>query len=131
MILVELDRQTVERLIEEKKDRIVQLDGEMTSLVSEVKRLEGALEGDTKDLKAGRPSLILPPKTHSGRIKRGESERLIVEFLSNNRAGAVGLGDLSKATGVKYNTAARIIRILADTKKIDSVNGKWIWANKG
>jgi predicted transcriptional regulator len=131
MIFVELDRQTVERLIEEKRDRITQLDGEMTNLISEANRLEAALQADTKDLKAGRPSLAEPPKTGSGRIKRGESERLIVEFLSSNRAGAISLADLCKATGVKYGTAARIIRQLSEQKRIDEVNGKWIWGNKG
>jgi hypothetical protein len=131
MIVVELDRQTVERLIEEKRERVTQLDGEMTSLIAEVNRLEAALKDDTKDLKAGRPSLTEPPKTESGRIKRGESERLIVEFLSSNRAGAVSLADLCKATAVKYGTAARIIRQLSESKRIDEVNGKWIWGNKG
>jgi hypothetical protein len=131
MILVELDRGTVEYLISEKRNRVEQLDGEMTFLVAEIKRLEAALEGDSKDFKAGRPSLTGPPKTGSGRIKRGESERLIVEYLSNNRAGAASLKDLSAATGVKYNTCARIIRVLSEAKKVDEVNGKWIWANKG
>jgi hypothetical protein len=130
MITVELDRQTIERLIEEKNDRIIQLDGEMVSLKSEVERLQAALRGDIKDFEAGRPSLTGPGKTISGRAKYGESKRLIAEYLANHARGAMSPKELAAATGVNYNTAFRAVQMLAETKKIMPVAGKWIWAKK-
>jgi hypothetical protein len=128
-ILVELDRQTVERLIDEKCERLEQLDGEMTSVSAEITRLKAALEAAKNGSEPKSSGLPVPPaKTPTGRAKRGESEKLIVNFFRAAKPNAVSVAKLVKMTGLKYGTANRIVHLLAEQKKVKSVNGQWAWA---
>ena len=128
-ILVELDRMTVERLIEEKSQRLDQLDCEITSVAEEISRLKAALEAAKNGSTQKPPNLPIPPaKTPGGRTKRGESEKMIIAFFRAAKPNAVSVAKMVKMTGLKYGTANRIVHILATHKKVKSVNGEWVWA---
>ena len=117
---VELDRSTIERLIEEKEQRASQLDGELTSLTNEIIALKKAISNQP-ELPA--VSEISP----SGRNKRGQSARIIEEYLKVSGLAPITLKDLSKSTKTSYATAIRIVNNLRDQGKVKSENGNWSW----
>lgn len=121
--MVELDKETIESLISEKEQRLLELDGQMASIQREVDRLKSALNGSRSNAQ-----LSLPTKTQSGRVKRGESEKLITQYLTMQKgAGGVATKEVSESTGVTYGTAHRILNQLLEIGKVKLINGNWIW----
>ena len=120
-VLVELDRSTITRLIEEKETRIIELDGEMTSLDSEVKRLKAAIAGNQPELPQ------VPETSPSGRNKRGQTAHIVEEFLKVNKLRPTTAKDISRATSTSYATALRALNALQAEGKATNKNGEWSW----
>src|SRR5882724_9550127 len=70
----------------------------------------------------------LPALTLSGRVKKGESERLISAFLQNRNGAGAGIHDVAKATSTNYGTARRILQKFVDSGKATKVKGLFRWS---
>lgn len=72
--------------------------------------------------------LETPPKTESGRSKRGETRRLILDYLERMDGKSVGVKEISDATGTKYGSCTRILRDLKEEGLATS--RKRLWARR-
>lgn len=75
--------------------------------------------------------LDTPPKTETGRSKRGETRRLILEYLGRMDGKAVGVKEISDATGTKYGSCTRILRDLKDEGFATSRKRLWARGPRG
>ena len=113
-------------------------DAEMKALDAKIKNLESAL-GDS-GMDDGIPSFEgtppsfgggvtgnHPPKTPEGRIKRGESAKLIGGFLESKNGQGATIKQITDATGTVYGTARRILHDLRKQKLVRARAGVWKW----
>jgi hypothetical protein len=79
--------------------------------------------------RAQAPAATLPPSiiAPSGRVRRGQSEKLIMEYLTKRTDEFEGMTitGIATATGTKYPTVRRIIMEKAGEGQVELVNGFW------
>lgn len=69
----------------------------------------------------------LPALTLSGRVKKGESERLISAFMQSRNGAGASIHDVAKATSTNYGTARRILRKLVESGNATETKGLFRW----
>jgi len=84
-----------------------------------------------------RSSIIGPPnpqpivrieKTPHGRIKKGQSEKLVSDFLKNRNGSGATIKEITAESGTKYGTTRRILNHLKDEDRVQEKSGLWTWA---
>ncbi len=67
-------------------------------------------------------------RTPQGRTRRGESERLTRDFLKQRNGDGATVKEISDATGLKYPTVHRQVKLLREAGYAASdENRKWHW----
>jgi len=72
--------------------------------------------------------LLAPTKTEAGRAKKGESEKLIIEFLKSISPKKTAVKEVSGATKTAYGSCVRILRKLKAEGKAKVTKRQWAWA---
>ena len=62
------------------------------------------------------------------RVAKGETERLVKEYLQSLNGKPVGVKEISNATHTKYGSCVRILRGLAEKNQVLSNKRLWKWA---
>lgn len=70
----------------------------------------------------------------NGRVKRGQSEEILVKFLSSQNGTGATIREINRATGTKYGTTLRLLNIFQDKGWVnrigDSRDSRWAWNPK-
>ena len=75
--------------------------------------------------------LAPPQKSLTGKIKRGEADRLIKEFLQNRNGSGVSVKAIVETTGIGRSTVDRALERLLTLEWIDRApDGRWRWKNE-
>ena len=76
-------------------------------------------------------SFAIPAKTASGRAKKGESEKLIVDYLKSAGQHGAAVKEIAGSTKAAYGSCIRILRKLRSQGDVVSKRRLWHWnANK-
>jgi hypothetical protein len=105
-----------------------ELIAELRELKSNIKRVKAATKTTTDGAAAPiNPQPIgAPRKTPLGRNKRGESMKLITQFLhSQNGSPGATIKEICAATRTAYGTARRILTQLEENGKATNAKGLW------
>lgn len=72
-----------------------------------------------------------PTITANGRVKRGQSEEILTQFLKAQNGKGATIREINRATGTKYGTTLRLLNIFRDkgwVKRVgDSRDSRWSW----
>jgi hypothetical protein len=67
-------------------------------------------------------------KTPHGRIKKGQSQKLIADFLKNRNGSGATIKEITAEAGTVYGTTRRVLKGFQDKHKATVKDGLWAWA---
>jgi DNA invertase Pin-like site-specific DNA recombinase len=76
------------------------------------------------------PLRVVPEKTASGRAKKGESEKLIVDYLKSTGGHGAAVKEIAASTKAAYGSCIRILRKLKQQGDVNSRKRLWYWNAK-
>ncbi len=129
MITIELPESIAERILP-----ILKSEHEVLGI--QIRKIEASLNKETVKARNGAESsgllpLLTPTKTESGRAKKGESEKLIVEYLKSLKTGQrAAVKEISTATNSAYGSCIRILRKLKSSGLVSVRKRLWGWEGK-
>ena len=134
-ITLELTEETARQMLPILEQRQGVLAANLNAINSQITRIKSflgvGLFSASERQKA--PELVLPmprpTKTAHGRIKKGESAKLIMAFLASANGNGATLKEITTGTGTSYGTARRIVIGLANDQKAVHRGEKWFIAN--
>ncbi|MFN2476959.1 MAG: MarR family transcriptional regulator [Chthoniobacterales bacterium] len=66
--------------------------------------------------------------TATGRVQRGQSERVVTEFMKSRNGTGASIKEITKATGTKYGTVHRILTGMATLGWVTRTDdARWQW----
>lgn len=92
------------------------------TLEAKLQRIEERMAKHRTPTKPAKPQL-----TPRGRVKKGQSKPLIVNFVKESNGVGVSIQQIITATGTKYGTIRRILRELEGSQVEQMPNSKWRW----
>lgn len=110
----------VESQLQEAEFRLEQAENEVNQLRDKLKRVRSKVEAVTS-------SAVNPQRAPSGRMRKGESERIILNFLKNRNGTGATLKEIMGATGASYGTARRILLTHAAAGELTELGNKYTW----
>lgn len=120
--LLELLYSTLLAKFDEAQGRRDTAESEMQEIFLKIERVETKLNS----LK-----VIAPPDlTLSGRVKKGDSERLIKLFLQTKNGAGASMKDVMQAAHTKYGTTRRVLKVFIDSGSVIESNGLFKWSVK-
>lgn len=66
-------------------------------------------------------------KTPHGRVKKGQSAKIIMDFLQHRNGRGATLKEISSDTGTNYGTARRVLTLLKTSNLANEDGGLWKW----
>jgi hypothetical protein len=66
-------------------------------------------------------------KTPHGRIRKGQSENLIADFLKKRNGTGATIKEITAETGTVYGTTRRVLQILQNQNRVSVNEGLWKW----
>lgn len=69
-----------------------------------------------------------PDLTLSGRVKKGDSERLIKLFLQTRNSAGASMKDVMESAHTKYGTTRRVLKAFIDSGKVTESGGRFRWS---
>lgn len=132
-ITVELSLDEAERLLSEYREaRNVAIEDlqEAREKVEEISQKITRLEASINGPEFQKDFLSTLQRRPSGRAERGESEKLISDFLKNRNGTGASMKEVCEATGAKYATAYRILHKLEEKNFATEADSKWRWIAK-
>jgi predicted transcriptional regulator len=121
----------------EAREMLDKLELEHGEILLKVHALEERMNRIKKGLGITRESNIMPDgdrltiegpsklKTPSGRIKKGQSERIILEFLAKRNGNGATIKEITSETGTVYGTVRRVLEKLKDKSIVNEDGGLW------
>ena len=99
------------------------------SYKEQVKRLEVKLDRvEQRMLGLHEPAPVTVEVGEGGRVKKGLSEHLIVDFLKASNGIGATVHQIKDATGTTLSTTRRIVNKLANEQKVESAaHSRWKW----
>lgn len=86
---------------------------------------------DRVEAKLDSLKVIDPPDlTLTGRVKKGNSERLIKLFLQTRNSAGASLKDVMASAHTKYGTTRRVLKAFVDSGKVIETDGLFRWSEK-
>ncbi|MFZ1217907.1 MAG: hypothetical protein WAO00_01375 [Chthoniobacterales bacterium] len=115
-------RTTVVAKFQEARERRDRAEAEMHAIAEMVERIEAKLDA----LKVIEP----PDLTLSGRVKKGNSERLIKLFLQAKNSSGASMKEVMESAHTKYGTTRRVLKAFIDSGKVVEKDGLFRWSAK-
>lgn len=112
----------LEKRKKEAEEKIKDLQLEVNEIASRIAQLQMALVDKTA-FKKTETKLERRP---SGRVPRGKSEEVVVDYLKN-QIRALSTADIATSTGATYGTVYRILQGLLNERKVNFESGSWKW----
>lgn len=66
-------------------------------------------------------------KTSSGRAKRGELEKMVINYLVHRNGNGGTTPSIASGIGARYGSTYRVLDILAHQGKVKRHNDLWFW----
>jgi hypothetical protein len=127
--LDDIDNELLGMLLPVLESKLAEAERRRDEAQSEVDYALAKIARVRQKMNAAEMFLELPATTLSGRIKKGESERLISNFLKNRNGSGATVKEVTKATSTTYGTARRILRLFVETGKAVEKSGSFRWNN--
>jgi hypothetical protein len=126
-ITVELTAEMAEQLLPIWEQQRDQKEGELAELKSRINHVREALSDTTAS--GGSFTVVQPivpaAKTAKGRTKRGESKKLIKQFLKMRNGVGATIKEITAETGTAYGTVRRILIQLEGEHSAERHKGLW------
>ena len=122
------DKDLLDLLVPAVEDQLYQAEQRMSCAEEEVKTLRAKLERVRAKVAALTFSVENPQRAPSGRMKKGESERMIQHFLQNRNGTGATLKEVMVATGTTYGTARRILLSFVSGGQVTEARNRFSWA---
>jgi len=124
-----LDSDLLELLISTLESQLVEAETRVNEAQDEVIRIEAKIDRVKAKLEPKRTvsSKIKAVRTLSGRMKKGEAERLISEYLQSRNGTGTTVIAAMKATNTTYGTAYRTLHSLAERGAATEHNKVFHW----
>jgi hypothetical protein len=71
------------------------------------------------------PKVTPPSQTKGGRAKKGETEKVVLEYLRQVNGQGTSLSAISKNTGAKYSSVRRILQVFLTKETVTEKDGLW------
>lgn len=99
---------------------------------SKVEELEAKIDRITNRMRQSESielAMAALTMTPTGRVKRGETEKVVADFLRNRNGSGASIQEVVAATKTKYGTVRRILHNFAKEKSVTQASdSRWHWA---
>jgi hypothetical protein len=125
-LTLDVDKELLDLLVPAVEAQLQQAEHSRDLAQDAVDALKAKLE--RVKAKVAAASSVNPARAPSGRMKKGESERLIINFMHGRNGTGVTVKDVMEGTGTTYGTARRILREFVAGGKLTEQDNIFKWS---